>query len=132
MEITKLKPVFIDERGSIWDLLTDEDIHHIGFLTSKKGSIRGKHYHKEQKQYTLITKGKIRAIVKNLSAKESDIETYDLEQNEMILFPPYHYHSIEALEDSEFFVFTSKSRKGTSYEDDTYRINDINSFTLPN
>jgi len=130
MEIKKLKPVFIDERGSIWDLLTDEDIHHIGFFTSKKGSIRGKHYHKEQKQYTLVTKGKIRVKVKNLSAKDTDIETYDLEQNEMILFLPYHYHSIEALEDSECFVFTSKSRKGTGYEDDTYRINDINSFTL--
>ncbi len=64
MEIKKLKPVFIDERGSIWDLLTDEDIHHIGFFISKKGSNRGKHYHKEQKQYTLVTKGKMKIIVK--------------------------------------------------------------------
>ena len=59
MEIQKIKPVFTDERGSIWDFLTGETIHHVGFLTTKKNAIRGKHFHKEQKQYTLITKGKM-------------------------------------------------------------------------
>ena len=39
MDITEMKPVFEDQRGSIWDFLTDETIHHIGFLISKKDSI---------------------------------------------------------------------------------------------
>lgn len=128
MEIKKIKPVFVDERGSIWDFLTDMAIHHIGFLETKKGAIRGKHYHKEQTQYTLVTKGKMRIIVRDVSGNNSPIEEYELGPYDMITFPPYCYHSIEALEDSECLVFTSKSRKGTGYEDDTYRINDINSF----
>jgi len=130
MEITKIEPAFVDERGSIWDLLTAENVHHVGFLISKKGSVRGKHYHKEQKQYTLILNGKVRIVVKNLLDANAKLETHDLQKMEMMLFPPFHYHSIEALEDSECLVFTSKSRAGTGYEDDTFRIADIGSFKL--
>ena len=66
MEITKIKPAFEDDRGSIWDFLTDDTVHHVGFLISKKSAIRGKHFHKEQKQYTLVLNGKIKVTVKNL------------------------------------------------------------------
>ncbi len=66
-----LKPVFTDERGSIWDFLTGETIHHVGFLNYKKKiQIRGKHFHKEQKQYTLVTKGKMKIVVKGFKKQE--------------------------------------------------------------
>ena len=78
MEITKISPAFEDERGSIWDFLTDETIHHVGFLVSKKGAIRGKHFHKEQKQYTLVQNGKIKVSVKNLQDPNSIVETKEL------------------------------------------------------
>jgi len=128
MEIKTIKSAFTDDRGSIYDLLTDDQVDHVGMLTSKKGSIRGKHYHKQQKQYTLLLKGKVKIVSKNILEKESQIETFELNEMEMILFPPNCYHSIEALEDSTLLVFTSKSRSGTGYEDDTFRINDINSL----
>lgn len=130
MIIKKIEPAFVDVRGSIWDLLTDNDIHHAGFLINKKGSIRGKHYHKEQKQYTLVLKGRIRVTVRNLLDANSKIEVSDLNKMEMVFFPPFCYHSIESLEDSECLVFTSKSRVGTGYEDDTFRIPDIDSFKM--
>ncbi len=132
MDITKIKPVFEDERGSIFDLLTDESIHHIGLLKSKKDSIRGKHYHKEQKQYTLVTKGRVKAITKNLLDENAKIETIDLNVMDMILFQPFQYHALEAVDDYECLVFTSKSRKGTGYEEDTFRIQDIGSFKIIN
>ena len=66
VNITTMKPAFEDQRGSIWDFLTDETIHHIGLLITKKDTIRGKHFHKEQKQYTLVLSGKIRVTAKNL------------------------------------------------------------------
>jgi hypothetical protein len=49
---------------------------------------------------------------------------------DMVFFPPYMYHSIEAVEDSECLIFTSKSRKGSGYEEDTFRVENINSFEL--
>ena len=130
MDITEMKPVFEDQRGSIWDFLTDDTIHHVGFLISKKRAIRGKHFHKEQKQYTLVLNGKIKVTVKNLQDDNSTVETKELSKMDMVFFPPYMYHSIEALEDSECLIFTSKSRKGSGYEEDTFRIEDINSFKL--
>ena len=130
MEIKKIEPAFEDERGSIWDFLTDETTHHIGFLISKKDAIRGSHYHKEQKQYTLVMKGKIKVTTKDLQNNNSEIEIKELTAMEMVLFPPYCYHSIEAIDDAECLIFTSKSRKGTGYEDDTFRVKDITSFKL--
>ena len=120
----------MDERGSIWDLLENEQIDHIGMLLSKKDSIRGKHYHKKQKQFTLVLNGKIRITTKDLSKKDSEIERFEINEMEMVLFPPFYYHSLETLEDSKCLIFTSKSRQGNSYEEDTFRINDIESFEL--
>tara|TARA_Y100000590_G_C15692629_1_gene1003999 strand:+ start:1084 stop:1476 length:393 start_codon:yes stop_codon:yes gene_type:complete len=130
MDITTMKPAFEDQRGSIWDFLTDETIHHIGLLITKKDTIRGKHFHKEQKQYTLVLNGKIRVTVKNLNNTNSELEVKELKKMDMVFFPPYMYHSVEALEDSECLIFTSKSRKDSGYEDDTFRVEDINSFIL--
>ena len=130
MNITTMKPAFEDQRGSIWDFLTDETIHHIGLLITKKDTIRGKHFHKEQKQYTLVLSGKIRVTAKNLHDNNSELEIKELKKMDMVFFPPYMYHSVEALVDSECLIFTSKSRKDSGYEDDTFRVEDINSFIL--
>ncbi|MGI0021285.1 MAG: WxcM-like domain-containing protein [Nitrososphaeraceae archaeon] len=128
MKITKIEPAFVDERGSIWDFLTNDEIHHVGFLISRRGSIRGKHYHKEQRQYTLVLNGKIRIVTKNLLENNSKIERFELNKMEMVLFPPFCYHSIESIEDSECLILTSKSRENLDYEKDTVRVADIESF----
>lgn len=132
MNITKIKPAFEDERGEIYDLLTNESVNHIGLLKSKKKSIRGKHFHKEQKQYTLVLKGKVKVVTKNLLDKNSEIIVTELNEMDIVLFPPFCYHSLEAIEDYECLIFTSKSREGTGYEEDTFRVQDIASFKLPN
>ena len=132
MDITKIKPAFEDERGAIYDLLTDESVQHVGLLKSKKDSIRGKHYHKEQKQYTLVMKGTVKVITKNLLDENAEIKTIELNEMDMILFPPFHYHALEALDDYECLVFTSKSRQGQGYEEDTFRVHNIESFKLSN
>ena len=130
MEIIKLQPAFVDERGSIWDFLSDETIHHSGYLISKKNSIRGKHFHKEQKQYTLLLKGVMEISIKNLKDPKSHLEKYVLHPFEMILIPPFHYHSLLSIDDSECIIFTSKSRANMGYEKDTFRVEDIDSFSL--
>ena len=130
MEIIKLKPAFEDERGSIWDFLSDDTIHHSGYLISKKNSIRGKHFHKQQKQYTLVLKGIMEISIKNLKDPQSSIEKYVLHPFDMILNPSLHYHSLMSIEDSECIIFTSKSRANMGYEEDTFRVDDIDSFSL--
>jgi len=130
MNVKKILPVFTDERGSILDIISKDTINHVGYFSSKKDAIRGKHFHKEQKQYTIVIKGKVRIFVKNLLEKDSKIEKFELEKMEMILFPPFCYHAIEAIEDSECLVLTSKSREGTGYEEDTVRVEDIENYNF--
>lgn len=126
--IIKIKPAFEDERGSIWDFLTNEEINHVGFLISKKGAIRGKHFHKIQKQYTLVLSGKIYVRMKDIRDKNAKLEEFDLNEMEMVLFSPFVYHSIESIEDSKCLVFTSVGRNYEAYEKDTFRVNDIESY----
>ncbi len=128
MKIIKIQPAFTDERGEIFDLLTTEKVDHVGMLTSKKGSIRGKHYHKIQKQYTFVLSGKLKIVTKDVSKDGSKLEEFEIKENEMVVFPPYCYHSLEALVNSIVLVFTTKSRVNGGYEDDTFRIENINSL----
>ncbi len=128
MKITKIEPAFIDERGEIFDLLTAEKVDHVGMFTSKKGSIRGEHYHKIQKQYTFVFSGKLKVVTKDISKDDSKLEEFEIGTREMVVFPPYCYHSLEALENSICLVFTTKSRMNGGYEEDTFRIKNINSM----
>ena len=48
-----------DDRGIIADMFYNEEINHIAAITSKKGSRRGDHYHKQTTQHTLVTKGSL-------------------------------------------------------------------------
>lgn len=129
LEIKKIIPVHSDERGSIADIIDDENIQHVGRISCKKGSIRGSHYHKQSRQYTYVLFGRIRIIIKNLK-EDSQLEIISLRENELVLIPAFWYHSIEALVDSEIMVFTSKSRGAGGYENDTFRVENINNFKL--
>ena len=50
---------FIDERGKISNHELTEPINLIGLIDSKKGAIRANHYHPQQEQKCLFTKGQI-------------------------------------------------------------------------
>jgi len=130
LDIKTIRPAYEDERGSIWDFLTNENIQHVGYLKTIKGSIRGKHFHKEQNQYTMVFHGKIKLVTKNLLEKDAPKEEVILNKMDIVFHPAFHYHSIEALEDSECLIFTSKARTQSSYEDDTFRVEDIDHFEL--
>ena len=118
----KIKAAFEDERGAIYDLLDKEDIKHIGMLTSKKGSVRGNHYHKTARQITYILSGKIKLTLKNMDDNNAKLQIMVMEEGDIVDIPPMVEHSLKALEDTTFLVFTDRQRSDGGYEDDTYRI----------
>tara|TARA_B110001454_G_scaffold179443_1_gene172686 strand:- start:6872 stop:7267 length:396 start_codon:yes stop_codon:yes gene_type:complete len=130
MKIDKIKPVFTDDRGDIYDILTDPNIQHVGMFTINKDSVRGEHFHKEEKQWIFVLRGKIKIKIKNLLEKNSAIEEIELKEMDLILLPPYYYHAIIGISYSECLQFASKSREGNSYEEDNYKVSDIKSFEL--
>ena len=57
MEIKKIKSVYEDERGSITDIVEQVDFNGATIILSKKGSIRGNHFHKKTIQHLYVLSG---------------------------------------------------------------------------
>lgn len=121
MKKQKIKISFQDKRGKIIDILQKEQIEYVTLITSKKGAIRGNHYHEKSIQYNFILKGKMKLFTRAPKGKKKTeiIKTGDLACN-----PPMEEHALLALEDSEFLVFTRGPRGGKNYEKDTFRLKD--------
>ena len=64
------KKVFKDKRGLIADVIYNNQINHIAYITTNKNGIRGNHYHKKTTQYTFVLDGRIKYYHKNKSAKK--------------------------------------------------------------
>lgn len=120
--VRKIKPVFEDERGKIFDLLEDENILHVGIITSKAGTIRGNHYHKIAKQFNYILKGKAELIIKDPDNIAIPPQIYILVEGDFVSIPSRVIHSVKALEDLEFIDLNTTSRSARGYEDDTIRV----------
>lgn len=119
MKIDTLQPAFSDDRGDITDLVYKEEFDAVTLIKSKKGAIRGNHYHKETTQYSYILSGKIRAYSQKPDMK---VESAVLEAGDMMLSRPFERHALHAIEDSVILIITKGPRNGTDYEADTYRV----------
>ena len=117
-----IKPVHIDDRGKIIDILDDEIFSHAGICTFNKGAIRANHYHKKTVQLNYILSGRILYRSKNLTKDNSPLEELILKEGDMIESGILEWHSMEALDDSVLLFFTRKNREDGGYESDTFRI----------
>ena len=131
MKVVKKRTVFEDERGQIIDILENEIIEHVTMISSKEGSIRGNHYHKESVQYTYVVKGRLKLLTQ---MPGEQVKTTTIEPRDLVFTPPMEKHALMALEDSEFLVLTRGPRGGGNYEKDTYRLTEklISDERLPN
>ncbi len=117
--ISKPSPAFVDERGSITDIL-DKTISHIGLVTFTKGCFRGKHYHKSSTQYDYILSGRLKLIICKPDGSEK--EEHTLEPGMATEIPAGIVHTYIAEEDSSMIDITTLSRSDSGYEDDTVRV----------
>ena len=119
MKVINKKPAFEDERGTIIDIIENEIIEYTTLISSKKGSIRGNHYHKESIQYVFVLKGSFKLLTQ---MGNEEIKITFLKAGDLVFTPPMEKHALIALEDSEFLVFTRGPRGGKEFEKDTYRL----------
>lgn len=119
----KIKPVFTDERGEITVLLDDgkTEVKSVLFISSKKGAIRANHYHKEDSHYCYMLSGKMEYFEKPVDGDDSEIERVIAEAGDMVYSPPMAIHAMKFLEDTDWVVLSTKSRKDGNYEEDTIR-----------
>ena len=62
---------FIDKRGKISNFELPEPVNLIGYIESKKGTVRANHYHPIQEQKVLLVKGQFISVYKDLLKKDS-------------------------------------------------------------
>jgi quercetin dioxygenase-like cupin family protein len=119
MLISKRVPNFIDHRGEITDIIDGVDVNSITLMTSKKGAVRGNHYHKQTIQYLYLIKGKLEYYTQQ---GDNEIEKTVLLKGDFVETPKNVKHAFRALEDSTFIACCSGLRAGKQYEEDTFRL----------
>lgn len=106
---------FIDDRGIISNYYTDDSINMIGYVESKKGSIRGNHFHPIQTQKCLLINGKYISVTKDLSDPNSVVETRLIKEGDLSTIPPNVAHTMVFLEDSVFLNLVNGERDHKNY-----------------
>lgn len=123
IQVTHTKPEFEDDRGYITRLVNDDDLklRAVLYITSKKGTERGNHYHKTDYHYVYCLSGRFKYSEKNMNVSDSKVESVVLKPGDLVLSSPMVAHSMEFLEDTVFLAFTTEPREQSRYESDTVR-----------
>jgi quercetin dioxygenase-like cupin family protein len=120
----KITPVFTDDRGTIADIFYSEEINHVGVIVSKKGAVRGNHFHKKTTQHTYLVSG---AMAYYWKTDDGAAGVYNMAPGDLITSGPNEVHSMRFTEDSVIIVFSQGLRGGKDYEADTFRVKLIES-----
>ena len=106
---------FVDDRGIISNYYFDDSINMIGYLESKKATIRGNHYHPIQTQQCLLISGSYISVTKDLLNKDSIVETRLIRKGDLSIIPPNVAHTMVFLEDSVLLNLVNGERDHENY-----------------
>ena len=108
-----------DERGTISDLIENEQINAVTRISIKKGAVRGNHYHKKTWQWNYIVSGTMQLFTRK---GNEEIDEIELKPGQIALTVPEEHHALVGVEDCDILVFTKGPRGGKEYESDTFRL----------
>ena len=119
MKVTHLKPASRDARGLITDILDGVPVECVTILSSKRGAVRGNHYHKKTTQYAYVVKGRFRLHTQTPGGR---VRSGVVKAGDLVTTPPGERHAFVALVDSLLIACAHGPRAGRSYESDTFRL----------
>ena len=114
-KISKGENEFIDHRGKISNFELTESINLIGYIESKKRTIRANHYHPIQEQKCLLIKGQFISIYKSLLNKRSHQKTHVVNEGDLIVTKPNVAHAMVFTKDSIFLNLVRGEREHKNY-----------------
>ena len=88
MNLKKINTVFEDARGTIADIFYKAAINHVAILYSKKGSVRGNHFHKKSHQHMYIIEGSLRYYTKAPDAGDETIQSCVVKKGDLVALLP--------------------------------------------
>ena len=106
---------FIDSRGKISNHELTEPINMIGLVESKKGSIRANHYHPQQEQKCLFTKGQIIEIFQDILNPNSPKITQVVNEGQLSIIKPNVAHTMVFTKDTTFLNLVRGEREHKNY-----------------
>lgn len=110
---------FIDNRGIILNLL-NAPINGAAIITSKAGTIRSNHYHKEDFHYLYVVSGSMEYYERGIDEKFVG-EPLIIKTGQMVFTPPLKIHKTVFLEDTMLVSLSKRNRDHDSHESDLIR-----------
>lgn len=96
---------FCDDRGLLVQI-SSEKWEQVNFLFTKKGVVRGKHYHKEVIEAFYIISGRVEVTFE--LEKSEKTEKCAFEKNDFFIIPPLVKHTLRFTEDTQMVAFYNK------------------------
>ena len=106
---------FIDNRGKISNHELTEPINLIGLINSKKGTIRANHYHPQQEQKCLFTKGQIIEVYQDIINPGSPKITQVVNEGQLSIIKPNVAHTMVFTKDTTFLNLVRGEREHDNY-----------------
>ena len=107
--------IFKDKRGKISNHELTEPINLIGLIDSKKGTIRANHYHPQQEQKCLFTKGQIIEIFQDILNPNSPKITQVVNEGQLSIIKPNVAHTMVFTKDTTFLNLVRGERDHENY-----------------
>jgi nucleoside-diphosphate-sugar epimerase len=107
--------LFEDERGVISNHELTEPINLIGMIESKKGTIRANHYHPQQEQKCLFTKGQIIEVFQDVINPNAPKITQVVNAGQLSVIKPNVAHTMVFTKDTTFLNLVRGERDHENY-----------------
>ena len=107
--------LFVDDRGVISNHELTEPINLIGMIDSKKGTIRANHYHPQQEQKCLFTKGQIIEIFQDIINPNAPKVTQVVNAGQLSIIKPNVAHTMVFTKDTTFLNLVRGERDHENY-----------------
>ena len=106
---------YVDSRGKISNHELTEPINLIGLIDSKKGTIRANHFHPQQEQKCLFTKGQIIEVFQDILNPGSPKITQVVNEGQLSVIKPNVAHTMVFTKDTTFLNLVRGEREHDNY-----------------
>lgn len=116
---------FVDDRGSIKDILYAKAINHASIITCVPRAIRGNHYHKLTTQYIFIISGSMHYYCQRVNSVDEPLKLL-VQVGDVIVSEPNEIHALKAGETGCTFIeMEEKINSCNDLHSDVYRVSSI-------
>jgi len=113
--IKKGEKEFVDKRGKISNHELPEPVNLVGYIESKKGTVRANHFHPIQEQKCILVKGQFISVYQDLLNEKTPKITHVVNEGDLIVTKPNVAHAMVFSKDSVFLNLVRGEREHENY-----------------